>query len=218
MPTLLYGNKHPIVCAKVDTGYAETAFRFETMDQYEEFFDKIDRGLVIVKKNGEQTQTFDICRTSFNVLPYHGTKTIYLKFTDSLLAKNSQWIFSDEFVHLTPSTAVSMASEFSSTILHMLTGHFTSRKAIRVYHRAPVEAFAHVVLKNIGLSRIKQGLSRDEFYREFTPDLAAHELKRILRKADLSVQFIPHDGKKRQGYCSLFGENIIEFAEQDNVQ
>ena len=214
--TYWYGNRQPVQHKKVSVFNGLIEFDFHNEDESSAFATQIDKGLIIRVQNDHGSQEIKFARDDFNVIPCSWGVRQYLKFTRNGIDNHVESLISGEFIHICSNDAIGLASELSSTMLHMIISSATSRKSIRVYHKTPVADFAHVVLKAIGLGRIRPNLTRNEFHREFTPERAEQVLISVIKNHDLHVQFIPHDGKKRPLYCSLFGEGVIEFAEQGN--
>lgn len=216
--TYWYGNRQPVQHKVVRGYHASLEFNFHTKKESSEFAEQIDRGLIIRVQTEHGSQEIILNREDFNVIPCSWGRQQTLRLTSPRVSPYAECMVRSQFLHLTPSTAVGLAAELSRTLLHMMITSVVNRKQIHVYHKTPVAEFAHVILKTLGLGRIRQGLTRDEFYQEFTPDSAEDALKSVINNCGVSIRFIPHDGKKRPLYCSLFGEGIIEFAEQDNGQ
>jgi len=216
--TYWYGNRKPVQHKNVQGYHASLEFSFHTVEESSEFAEHIDHGLCIRIQTEHGSQEITLNREDFNVIPSPWGRHHTLRLTNPRTAPYAECMTNGQFLHLTPSTAIGLAAELSRTILHMMITPVANRKQIHVYYKTPVAEFAHVILKSLGLGRIRQGLTRDEFYQEFTPDSAEDALKSVLSNCGVSIRFLPHDGKKRPLYCSLFGEGIIEFAEQSNGQ
>lgn len=209
---LRYGNRHLVDYSKLQSYSSTFELQFSTDAQLAEFSKKVDKGLVVVIENIGVQQEVPLPRESYNVIPY-GQRSVSVRFTDKRIAPYVDSLLTGRFIHFTSATGAHLAHEIGRTLMHAVASSSHVRKEIHVYHRSPVSSFAHVLLRELGYHRVRSGMTREEFLSEFTPALAERELDRVLHTLGFRVQFMEHDNKPREFFRSLFGTNIIEFAE-----
>lgn len=209
---LRYGNRHLAEYSKIESYSSTFELQFSTNEQLAIFSKKVDEGLFIVIENEGVQQEVTLPRESFNVIPY-GQRSVSLRFTDKSLAPHVDSLLSGRFVHFTSATGAHLAHEIGRTLMHAVASSRAVRKEIHVYHRSPVASFSHVLLRELGFHRIRSGMTREAFLSEFTPELAEAELSRVLHTLGFHVKFMEHDNKPREFFRSLFGTNVLEFAE-----
>lgn len=211
--TYLYGNKKPIGHRSVEAYHSCITFRMER-SVMSDFSRLIDKGLIVQIKNEYGEQEFQFKRREYRVVPNDSYNSQDVLLEDNELARSLKLAIDvNGFLHRSAPSAVALASQLAGTIAHQFATPFMKRKRIVVYLLSDPTVIAHSLLRTIGLGRFSNGMTVTEFYQQYTPEAAFEALCWWLRDKDVRVDFLPHDGKKREAFTSLIGENTIEFAE-----